>query len=98
MTGAGGHADPLPGNRAVFRMKALWGSDNLHGGAVAASESRFEQPEIGPYSETAVCAHFGRKLQKVFPLPSRDSEPDNFRVLLRQIQAKLGKSAVPGEG
>ncbi|MGI8569897.1 MAG: hypothetical protein ACR2KT_12955 [Methylocella sp.] len=67
-------------------------------GALAPDESRFEKPEIGPFRETAVCAQFGWKLQKIFPLPPGSSEPENVRILLRKIQAKLDRPPVPGDG
>jgi hypothetical protein len=70
----------------------------FHGGALAPDESKFEKPEIVSLRETKVCAHFGRKLQKIFPLPSTGSEPENVRVLLHMIQAKLGKPPLPGDG
>jgi hypothetical protein len=79
-------------------MKLTPENDRFHGGAVAPDESKFENPEIGPFRETAVCAHFGRKLQKIFPLPSNTSEPENVGILLRKIQAKLDKPPVPGNG
>jgi hypothetical protein len=73
-------------------------NDRFQGDALASDESKFEKPEIGSVRETTVCAHFGRKLQKIFPLPSNSSEPDNVRILLRKIQAKLDKPPVPGDG
>ena len=72
--------------------------DRFQGGALAPAESRFEKPEIGPFWETAVCAHFSRKLQKIFPLPSGSSEPEIVGILLRKIHAKLDKPPVPGDG
>ncbi len=65
---------------------------------MAPDESKFENPLIGSFRETTVRAHFGRKLQKIFPLPCNSSEPENIRILLRTIQAKLGKPTVPGDG
>lgn len=86
-----------PNNQAVFKMKLTLKNNSFPGGALAPEESRFEMPEIGPLRETAVCAHFGRKLQKIFPLPSGNSEPENVRILLRKIQATLNKFPVPGD-
>ncbi|MDQ6702902.1 MAG: hypothetical protein M3Z96_07275 [Pseudomonadota bacterium] len=77
-------------------MKLTPENDRFQGGALAPDESKFEKFEIGPFRDTAVCAHFGRKLQKIFPLPSGSSEPENVRILLRKIQAKLDKPPVPG--
>ncbi len=71
--------------------------DRFQDGALAPDESRFEKPEIWPFRETAVCAHFGRKLQKIFPLPSNSSEPENVRILLRKIKAKLDNPPIPGD-
>ncbi|MGH6849726.1 MAG: hypothetical protein ACREDD_04645 [Methylocella sp.] len=59
---------------------------------MAPDEKKFEKPDIGL---TATCALFGRKLQKIFPLPSDSSEPENIGILLRKIQAKLDTPLVP---
>jgi hypothetical protein len=79
-------------------MKLMPENFRFHGGALAPEESQFEKPEIGPFRETSVCAHFGRKLQKIFPLPSISSEPENVRILLHKIRAKLDKPHLPGDG
>jgi hypothetical protein len=79
-------------------MKATQENHRFQGDALAPDESKFEKPEIGPFRETTVCAHFGRKLQKIFPLPSNTSEPENVRILLWKIQAKLDVPPVPGDG
>jgi hypothetical protein len=79
-------------------MKMMAGNDRFQGDALAPDVSKFENPEIEPFRETTVCAHFGRKLQKIFPLPSSSSEPENVRFLLRKIQAKLDTPPVPGDG
>lgn len=79
-------------------MKLTARNGRFEGDALAPDESKFEKPEIGPFRETAVCAHFGRKLQKIFPLPSNSSEPEIVRILLRKIQAKLDKPPGPGDG
>jgi hypothetical protein len=79
-------------------MKLTVENDRFQGDALAPDESKFEKPEIWSVRETTVCAHFGRKLQKIFPLPSNSSEPENVRILLRKIQAKLDKPLVPGGG
>ncbi len=84
-----------PNNQAVFGMKLT--PKNDQGDALAPDESKSEKPEIGPFRETAVCAHFGRNLQKIFPLPSNSSEPEKVRIL-RKIQAKLDKPPVAGDG
>jgi hypothetical protein len=84
-------------NQAVVVMKVMPKIDRLQCGALP-DESRFEKPEIGPFRETAGCAHFGWKLKKIFPLPSASSEPENVLILLRKIQAKLDNPRVPGEG
>ena len=73
-------------------------NDRFQGGALAPDESKFEKPEIWPFRETATCALFGWKLQKLFPLPSNNSEPENVRILLREIQATLDKPPGPGDG
>ena len=79
-------------------MKLTPENDYYQGDALAPDESKFDKPEIGSVRETMVCAHFGRKLQKIFPLPSNGSESENVRILLRKIQAKLDKPPVPGDG
>ena len=79
-------------------MKIMAEKGRFQGGAMAPDESKFEKPEMGSLRETKVCAHFARKLQKIFPLPSNSSEPENVRILLRMIQAKLDKPPVPGDG
>jgi len=65
--------------------------------ASTPDESKFEKPEIWSFREATVCAHFGRKLQKIFPLPCNSSEPDNIRILLRKIKAKLDNPPIPGD-
>jgi hypothetical protein len=70
----------------------------FQGGTMAPDESRFEKPELGPVGETAMYTHFGRKLQKIFPLPLGSSEPDDIRILLRKIKAKLDSPPVPRDG
>ena len=82
-------------NQAVFGMKLMAENGHFQGDALAPDESIFEKPEIGFFREATVCAHFGRKLQKIFPLPCNSSEPENVRILLRKIQAKLDNSPVP---
>jgi hypothetical protein len=80
-----------------FVMKSTSNSNRFQSGAVAPGESRFEKFETGLFFETSAYAHFGRKLQKIFPVPPESSEPKDVRVLLRRIQAKLNKFPVPGE-
>jgi hypothetical protein len=86
-----------PTNQAVFGMKIMTENGRFQGGALAPDESKFEKPDIWPFRETTMCAHFGRKLQKIFPLPRNSSEPESVRILLRKIQAKLDKPPVPGD-
>jgi hypothetical protein len=78
-------------------MKLTPENDCFQGDTLAPGESKFEKPEIGSFREATVRAHFGRKLQKIFPLPANSSEPENVRILLRKIQAKLDKPPVPGD-
>jgi hypothetical protein len=79
-------------------MKLMPEKDRFRDGALAPDESKFEKPEIGPFRETVVRARFGRKLQRIFPLPPNSSEPENFRILLRKIQAKFDQPPVSGDG
>jgi hypothetical protein len=85
-------------DQAVFGMKIMAENGRFQGDGLASDESKFEKPEIGPLRETKVSAHFGRKLQKIFPLPSNSSEPETVHILLRKIQAKLDKLLVPEDG
>lgn len=85
-------------NQASFAMRLTPEIGRFHGGALAPRESKFDEPEIGHLRETKLCAHFGRKLQTIFPLPSTNSEPENVRTLLHKIQAKLDKPPLPGDG
>jgi hypothetical protein len=78
-------------------MKFLPETDHFGSGALAAHESRFEQPDIGPACETSVRTNFGRKLQQVFPLPPENSEPEDVRRLLRRIEPKLDGPPVPNK-
>jgi hypothetical protein len=78
-------------------MKTNSNHGDFPGGAPALEESRFEKAEIGPCFEAAIRGQFGRKLQKIFPLPLESSEPDDIQCLLREIQAKLNILAQPGE-
>ncbi|MGH6840781.1 MAG: hypothetical protein ACREDV_01620 [Methylocella sp.] len=71
-------------------------NDHLQRGASAPDKSRFEKLEIAPFGATVVYA-VGWKLQKLFPVPPGSSEPDNIRILLRKIKAKLDNSPVPGD-
>lgn len=87
-----------PNNRAVFGMTLTQENDRFLGDALAPDESKFEKPEIGSFRETTVRAHLGGKLQKIFPLPSNSSEPENVRILLGKIQAKLDQPSVSGDG
>jgi hypothetical protein len=79
-------------------MKIMAEKGRFQGGTMAPHESKFEKPEIGPFREPMACAHFGRKLQKIFPLPSPSSEPENVRILLHKIRTKLDRPQLPGEG
>ncbi len=62
-------------------------------------ESRFETFDLEPFlkPEPVACAQFRRNLQKIFPLPPENSEPEDVRVLLKKIQAKLSGCPVPGD-
>jgi hypothetical protein len=77
-------------------MELMSKIDQFTGGALAPDESKFEKPEVGPFGGTAARAHFGRKLQQIFALPSNGSEPENIRILLWKIEAKFDN--VPGDG
>jgi hypothetical protein len=72
-----------------FAMKSTTQHDPFRGSPVALGESKFEKVETGPFFGTSVFAHFGRRLQTVFPLPPDSSMPEEVHILLSEIQAKL---------
>ncbi len=72
-------------------------NDRFQGGALAPDDSKFEKPETGSLQGLTAFAHFGRKLQKVFPLPLNSPEPEHVGILLRKIEAKLDNPPVPGD-
>jgi hypothetical protein len=72
-------------------MKSKLKRDRFLGGAMGPGESRFETFEPGPVLERASYAHLGHKLRMLFPLPPESTEPEDVRVLLSEIQAKLSK-------
>ncbi|HUB64814.1 MAG TPA: hypothetical protein VL996_10300 [Methylocella sp.] len=78
-----------------FAMKAISRNDPFSGGAGAPGESRFEKADVGAFFETAAYAHFGRKLQKIYPVPPDSSAPEEVRILLKMIQAKLNNFPLP---
>lgn len=88
---------PALEKRAAVQMKST-AETHLSQGAAAPEDSRFEQFNMEAFSETSACAYFGRKLQKLFPLPAENSEPDDLRLLLRAMQAKLDESPVAAVG
>jgi hypothetical protein len=57
----------------------------------ARCESRLEKADIELFPEPSIQAHCGRTLKKLFPLPPEHSEPNEIRILLQKIQAKLEK-------
>jgi len=61
------------------------------GGASSASfcESRFETPEAVFLGANPFRAQFGGKLRRIFELPAAHTEPENIRILIRQIELKL---------
>jgi hypothetical protein len=56
---------------------------------VARCESRFEKADFGPLAEPSSQASLGRTLKKLFPLPPEHSGPNELRILLQKIRAKL---------
>jgi hypothetical protein len=74
-------------------MKIRSNPNDFSDGVPLQAKSRFEKADIGPILGKNNCGHFGRKLQKIFPLPVESSEPEKVRNLLREIQAKLNKNA-----
>jgi hypothetical protein len=70
---------------AVILMKLALDSEDFRDGVLATIQSRFEQPDVGPFCEPPVCALFSRRLQKLFPPPSESSAPEHVRGLLQRI-------------
>lgn len=83
----------LEHSKQSFTMKIYSNQNDFLGGVPLQAESRFENAEIGPIRGKTQCGHFGRKLQKIFPLPRENSEPEKLRNLLLEIQAKLNNKA-----
>lgn len=54
-------------------------------------KSKFETPQIGLLVERSLHAQLGVKLRKTFELPPAHTEPAAIRILLQQIEAKLGR-------
>lgn len=76
------------GRQTVTKMKPM--RQNEQGWEpLDRSGSRFEQPDLWQGCKTAVQAQFGRRLQKLYPLPAEDTEPENVRALRLRIQSKL---------
>lgn len=84
--------------QAVFGTMIMAEINRFRGDTLAPGESKFENPEIGSFRETAVRAHFGRKLQKIFPLPSDELEPEDVRMLLQKIREAFATPRIPGNG
>jgi hypothetical protein len=51
--------------------------------------SRFEKPEAELFGTPMMCVQFGSRLRRMFELPCTESQPDQFQILLQQIEAKL---------
>ena len=64
---------------------------------MALNESRFKKFDPGPCLKRPAYAHFGLKLQKIFPLPPDHTEPADVRVLLSKLEAKLNAFPATGE-
>jgi hypothetical protein len=67
-------------------MKSTPEPDCFRDGAMAAVQGRFEQPDIVPFRDSAVCAQFNIPLQKLFPPMPETSTPEQVRGLLQRIQ------------
>ena len=53
--------------------------------------NRFEKPEVELLGKPAVCVQFGGRLRRMFELPCSEFQPDQFQMLLRQIEEKLDR-------
>jgi hypothetical protein len=50
---------------------------------------RFEKPEAALSGSPVMCVQFGSRLRRMFEVPCSESQPDQFQLLLNQIEAKL---------
>jgi hypothetical protein len=82
-------------NQQLPTMKVTSSHSCFPGGAALPEESRFEKFEAGRFVETVGYAHLGQKLRTMFPLPSESSGPEDLRLLVRKLEATLGKFPVP---
>jgi hypothetical protein len=67
-------------------MKSTLDYEDFWDHGAAAIQSRFEQPEIGPFREPLIRAQLGGRLQKLFPPLPESSSPEQVRCLLQKIQ------------
>ncbi|HET6376982.1 MAG TPA: hypothetical protein VFG05_01520 [Methylocella sp.] len=81
------------GRQTVTKMKPMRQNEQCWE-ALDRNGSRFEQPDLWQGCKTAVQAQFGLRLQKLYPLPAEDTEPENVRALRLRIQSKLDSLAV----
>ena len=67
-------------------MKSTLECEDFWDHGAAAIQSRFEQPEIGPFREPLIRAQLGGRLQKLFPPLPESSTPEHVRCLLQKMQ------------
>jgi len=67
-------------------MKSTLECEDFWDHGSAANQSRFEQPEIGPFREPQIRAQLGGRLQKLFPPLPESSTPEHVRCLLQKMQ------------
>jgi hypothetical protein len=70
-------------------MKSTLDYEDFWDHGAAAFQSRFEQPEIGPFREPLIRAQLGGRLQKLFPPLPESSTPEHVRCLLQKMQEIL---------
>jgi hypothetical protein len=67
-------------------MKSTLECEDFWDHGAAAIQSRFEQPEIGPFREPLIRAQLAGRLQKLFPPLPESSTPEHVCGLLQKIQ------------
>ncbi len=71
-------------------MNRMLKQGSFYGQSPLPYSSRFEKPEMAVSGNSAMCSQFGGRLRRVFELPDLESQPDQFAILLGQIEEKLG--------
>ncbi len=70
-------------------MNRMLKQSSFYSQGVSPYGGRFEKPEAALSGSSAICVQFGSRLRRTFEVPCAETQPDQFQVLLQQIQAKL---------